>query len=269
MEGQEQQILLEEFSPLIPYELIEEYKDFINENLREVLRSNCLRRYLEGIIDLLLKEKIINLSNLDISKWDGYNLNNKIQAIGKYYDKDIEAKFNELRKIGNEGSHYGNTVSDENLKKGINIATRIVEMILIKYFKDYPIGSQPPVMTMLSALPPIHRVFILEALWKDGQNNEVVIDKLSMAYLKSGQYQKSLEFLETLKVEGLLSEEKYQCFVRKINLLNDNMDKFHISKNMVDVKKIFNQIVNNIDYTKYEEFTKIFVVLVSGYNVND
>lgn len=268
MEDQEHQILLEEFSPLIPYELIDEYNDFINENLREVLRSNCLRRYLEGAIDLLLKEKIINSSNLDISKWNGYNLNNKIQAIGKYYDKNIEVEFDELRKVGNGGSHYGNTVSDENLKNGINIATRIVEMILIKYFKDYPIGSQPPVMTMLSALPPIHRVFILEAVWKEGQKNDVVIDKLSMAYLKSGQYQRCLEFLETLKVDGLLSDEKYQCFVSKINVLNDNMDKFDISKNMLDVKRIFNYIVNDIDYIKYEEFTKIFVVLVSGYNVN-
>lgn len=269
MNSKYEQILSKEFFPLIPCDLLEEYNDFINPKLREVLRSNCLRRYLEGSIDLLLKEKIINLSNLDITKWNNYDLNNKVQAIGKYYDKGIEAEFHKLRKIGNGGSHYGNNVSEEELKEGINIATRIVEMVLIKYFKDYPIGSQLPVMTMLSALPPIHRVFILEALWEDGQKNDTVIDKLSMAYLKSGQYSKSLNFLEELKNAKLLSKEKYQCFVSKINVLNENMDRFDISKNVLDVKRIFGYIINEVDYIQYEEFTKIILVLVSGYNIND
>lgn len=269
MEYKYEQILSKEFSPLIPHELIEEYKDFIDPNLRNVLRSNCLRRYLEGAIDLLLKEKIINIPNFDISKLDEYNLNNKIQAIGKYYDKDIKQKFDELRKIGNEGSHYGNEVSDEDLKKGINIATRIFEMVFIKYFKDCPIGSQKPVMSMLSILPPIHRVFILEALWENGQKNDVVIDKLSMAYLKSGKYNKSLEFLENLKNDGSLSQVKYGTFVEKINILNDNLHKMPISKNVFDVKKFFSSILKNSEYTEYQEFIKIFLVLVSGYNMED
>lgn len=265
MNSKYEQILSAEIPPLIPYELLDEYNDFMNPLLREVLRSNCLRRYLEGAIDLLLKGKIISASDIDDEKWNHYNLNNKIQAIGKYYDKDIEVEFDELRKIGNEGSHFGNDVSKVDINKGISIATKIIEMVLIHYFKDYPLGSQLPVMTLLSSLPPKSRIFILRSLWEYGQQNMDVIDKLSMAYLKSGQYQKSLLFLKEIKDQGILSDIQFDQFALKINMLNNNLDKFDISKNILDVKRIFETLTNSNDYSTYSEFVNIILVLISGY----
>lgn len=258
-------VLEAEIQPLIPFELVEEYNDFVNMELREVLRSNCLRRYLEGAIDLLLKDKIIKISNISCEKWDDYNLNNKIQAIGKYYDKGIQEIFDSLRIIGNSGSHYGNEVSKEDINKGIRIATKIIEIILVKYFKDYPIGSQPPVLTLLSSLPPYSRILILEALWKNGQNDIWVIDKLSMAYLKNNEFEKSLSFLMNLYGQEIIDSNQYQDFVYKISSLYKSIDKFDIAKNIFDVKRIFTSLMEGNNFNDYKEFTDIFMVLISGY----
>lgn len=265
MDSKYEQLLSAEISLLIPYELLEEYNDFVNPKLREVLRANCLRRYLEGAIDLLLKDKIISTSQISVDKWDSYNLNNKIQAIGKYYDPDIKTIFDELRQIGNSGSHYGNKVSEEDINKGVSIASKIIEIVLVKYFRNYPIGSQPPIMTLLSSLPPQNRVYILEKVWHYGQKDGNVIDKLSMAYLKNGDYNKSLTFLEEAYNQEIIDYELYQDFVIKINSLNEHLGEFDIAQNVFDVERIFNYIVTSYDYDKYKEFTNIFLVLISGY----
>lgn len=108
MEFKYDAILSVHIPTLIPYHLLDEYKDYINPQLREVLRATCLRRYLERAIDLLMKEKILLLSGIPEENWDNQPLNNKIQMIGKYYDKNIEKKFHELKKIGNKGPPWKN-----------------------------------------------------------------------------------------------------------------------------------------------------------------
>ena len=262
-------ILSEEITPLIPNELLEEYNDFVNPELREVLRANCLRRYLEGAINLLLKNKIVQVADISAETWDEYSLNNKIQAIGKHYDCKIKDDFDKLRKIGNKGSHFGDTVLSEEVLEGIEIATHIIEKILIKYFKDNPIGSQMEVLTLLSSLPPNNRVYILEEIFNDGQKNTLVIDKLSMAYLKSGDYEKSISFLEEQKNAEIISEKDYRAFVGKIDLLNQNLDKFDFAKDVLDVKKTFYEIVNSHDYNEFKEFTDLFLILISGYGIKN
>ena len=53
-----EKVLNQSIPPLIPYKLVDEYGDFINDEMRNVVRANCLRRYLEGAIDLLIKDKV-------------------------------------------------------------------------------------------------------------------------------------------------------------------------------------------------------------------
>ncbi|MDF0480137.1 hypothetical protein OL233_07500 [Vagococcus sp. PNs007] len=52
---QEKNELYSKVPHLIPEELIEEYKDYMNEDLRTVLRASTLRRYLEGIVNFFLR----------------------------------------------------------------------------------------------------------------------------------------------------------------------------------------------------------------------
>lgn len=136
MEEKYEQILSSEASPLIPFELLDEYNDFINPTLRDVLRANCLRRYLEGAIDLLLKNQIIQVASISEKQWGGLKLYEKIEKIREFYSTDIADAFDELRHIGNPGSHFGNKVSKDDINKGIGVATRIVEMVLIEYLGE-------------------------------------------------------------------------------------------------------------------------------------
>lgn len=266
MEEKYEQILSSEVSPLIPFELLDEYNDFINPALREVLRANCLRRYLEGAIDLLIKSKVIQMESISEKQWDKLKLYKKIEKIREFYSTDIADAFDELRHIGNPGSHFGSEVPKDDISKGVGIATRIVEMVLIEYFKTYPAGSQAPVLTLLSALPPRNRIYIWGKILESGQNDLWVTDKLSMAYLKNGQYEKSISFLDEQKSIGIINEEEYENFVQKINLLHENLDRFDIAQNILDVKRIFETIASSTTYQQYEEFVNIFLVLVSGYN---
>lgn len=267
MEAKYNQILASEVSPLIPFELLDEYNDFINPALREILRANCLRRYLEGAIDLLIKGKVIQSASITEKQWDKLKLYKKIEKIREYYSTDIADAFDELRHIGNPGSHFGNEVSRDDICKGIDVATKIVEMVLVEYFKTYPAGSQAPVLTLLSALPPRNRIYIWERIIENGQNDLWVTDKLSMAYLKNGQYEKSLAFLKEQKDRGIIDEEEHENFVQKINMLHKSLDKFDIAQNILDVKRIFETIAGSKTYQEYDEFLNIFLVLVSGYNL--
>lgn len=262
-----EKILNQSISPLIPYKLIDEYGDFINDEMRNVVRANCLRRYLEGAIDLLLKDKVLE-EGLSEDKWNNYNLNNRIQAIGKYYSKRIEEEFNRLRIIGNGGSHYNSEdiISTEDIYEGIEIATKIVEEVIIEYFYNHPIGTEPPVLTILSSLPPCKRIYILERVSQRDQGNILLIDKLAMAYLKNGEKENAMQYLKSEKDKGNLDNRMYEQFVDKIELLEQSIDKFDIAKNILDVARIFEYLFSLPDYIRYSEFVNIFLVLITGYN---
>ena len=96
MEEKYEQILSSEVSPLIPFELLDEYNDFINATLREVLRANCLRRYLEGAIDLLIKTKIIQVASISEKQWDGLKLYKKIKKVLYFYRLTNATKYSIL-----------------------------------------------------------------------------------------------------------------------------------------------------------------------------
>lgn len=55
-------------------DVIRKIQEFINDEMRNVVRANCLRRYLEGAIDLLIKDKVL-AAGLPEEKWNNYNLN--------------------------------------------------------------------------------------------------------------------------------------------------------------------------------------------------
>ena len=235
-----EKVLNQSIPQLIPYKLVDEYGDFINDEMRNVVRANCLRRYLEGAIDLLIKDKVL-AAGLPEEKWSSYNLNNRIQAIGKYYSKRIEQEFCRLRIIGNGGSHYNpeEMVSTEDINEGIEIATKIVEEVVIEYFYNHPVGTELPVLTMLSSLPPCKRIYILERVSQKDQGNIMLIDKLAMAYLKNGEKENAIQYLKREKDNENLDEVIYEQLVDKIELLDRSMDKFDIAKNIGDVARIF------------------------------
>lgn len=261
-------ILLDRKIPLlIPAEIIEDYSEVTDQNMRAKTRATSLRRCLEGSIKLFYREKMINSKYVTPEKWDEYNLFDQINLIGKHFDKKIESKFHEVRKLGNAGGHFDSDVDSDEVNKLVIVINEILEDLLVKYFEVNKFGSERGVMTILSSLPPIHRVKILERVRANDKGNEYLIDKLSMAYLKSGDYNKSLHFLKELRDKNIIDENQYIIFIDKINILNNSLDKFDISNNIIDTARIFQILSTDVGAKEYEEFMHIFSVLVNGYRV--
>jgi len=262
-----EKVLNQSIPPLIPYKLVDEYGDFMNGEMRNVVRAGCLRRYLEGAIDLLIKQKVLE-AGVSEKEWEDYDLYDRIQKIGKYYSKRIKKQFDKLRLIGNKGAHYNSNeiVPTEDINAGIEIATKIVEEVLIEYFYKHPLGTEPPVLTILSSLPPCKRIYILEKLARNNKGNIVLIDKLSMAYLKNGEKDRAIKYLKNQRKRKNLDDTMYEYLVNKINLLEQSIDKFDIAKNVLDVARIFKELFSVSIYEEYPEFVDIFLVLVMGYN---
>lgn len=260
-------VLDKEISPMIPEELLDEYNDIMNNELRTVLRATSIRRYLEGILELFVKNNILKNTGIAQEIWDENDLCNKIRMIGGYYDREIQRKFHKIRIVGNKGSHFGSNVAEEEINKSILIINNIFEYLIIEYFKKHRFGSEAPVLTLLSALPPKSRVKIIEEIRKNDEFNEWTIDKLSMAYLKSGDIEKSKEFLKECLENNYIDDQGYDNYMWKMDALNANIDKFDISKNILDTKRIVEVLTQSSEsYKKYPEFLELFLILLSGYN---
>lgn len=121
--------LLDEKIPLlIPVEIMEDYNEVTNENLRAKTRATSLRRCLEGSIQLFYREKMINLGCVTKKEWDK-------KRLVEHIDKNIEFKFNKVRFIGNTGGHFNSTVEHSQINNLITIINEIIEDLLVKYFE--------------------------------------------------------------------------------------------------------------------------------------
>ncbi len=258
-------LLDREIPMLIPIEILDDFIEASDSTIREKTRATSLRRCLEGAIKLFYKEKMIADNHVTLKEWNQIDLNGKIDLIGKHYNKGLSIKFHKVRKLGNKGAHFESVVNSNDVDVAISIIDEIVEDLFIKYFEKYKFGTQPPVMTILSSLPPVYRVRILEKLWNNDIDNLNIIDKLSMAYLKNGELKKSLDFLEEIHKKNIIDENYYSNFVYKINTLYESLDKFDISKNILDTTRISNCLIDDKNAKNYPDFIHIFSVLVNGY----
>ena len=259
-------VLEEKLINLVPAELLDEFNDIINDDMRNVLKANCLRRYLEGVLELFFKEGVVSNQIITSKKWDKLNLNGKLNILISNYDKYIGEQLKIVKNLGNKGSHYGNIVTNEQVNEAIKISTRLVEMLLVKYFSKNKFGSEHPLLTMLSILPPKSRVYILEKISEFDSRNLWIVDKLSMAHLKSGQKEKALVYLSEQHKNGLLDDYSLKNYNDKIELLSLHLQKFDISKSILDVKRKYEEFSLPGDQDNYREFTNIMLALLSGYS---
>jgi len=88
---------------------------------------------------------------------------------------------------------------------------------IIAHFKANPLGQYPTDMTVLSLLPPIDRVLILERLFALGSGHLLdLVDKLSMAYLKAGYDDLANRFVRACVSGGWIIPEHGQFFLDKL-----------------------------------------------------
>lgn len=92
---------------------------------------------------------------------------------------------------------------------------------IVSYFKCNPFGSKPIDLTALSCLPPVDRCLILERVAKEcGADVIVLIDKLSMAYLKAGWSDLAEMFVRACCRKGVIMPAHYYMFMDKLSGLS-------------------------------------------------
>lgn len=201
---------------------IEVFEVFMDENQKNKIRANNVRQYIEGIIDLLLK-KTIQQHLKENELYEGVNWSRKLKIIKENYDENIAEKFQEIFRIGGDGSHFNGSVSDQELQKIILQAIHIVEDIFVKYFlsPEHRFGSEN-IYTIFSMLPLNNRIYILENVYAHYKNQEIV-DRLSLAYLKNEEVDKARELLESAKEANIISSEFEKMQLYKLNVLANNL----------------------------------------------
>jgi hypothetical protein len=89
----------------------------------------------------------------------------------------------------------------------------------IEYFNKRKFGSEMPVLTILSYLPPSDRCSILMILLNEDSTNVEIYNKLSMALIKDGKYGDAITLLSDAKDENYLSSYNHNILLEKIEHL--------------------------------------------------
>lgn len=205
---------------------VDVFETFMSDNQKTKIRANSVRQYIEGIIDLLLKDKIVEVLKSS-EDYMGINWKRKIKIIKENYDENIGENIQEIFKIGGNGSHFNGKVNDDDLNKIINKAIHIVEDIFVKYFlhPKHRFGSEN-IFTIFSMIPLHHRIYILENVAKHYTNPDIV-DRLSLAYTKYGEKDKAITLLKKSLQEDVIDENFYNYQLDKINILSSNLTELY------------------------------------------
>lgn len=224
-------------------DFVEVFEIFMDDNQKEKIRANNVRQYIEGIIDLLLKDKILSALKPN-ELYEGINWGRKIKIIKENYDSQIAEKIQEIFRIGGDGSHFRGKVSDEDLQSIIDMAIHIVEDIFVNYFlvPEHEFGREN-IFTIFSMLPLKHRIYILEKV-STHYNNRDIVDRLSLAYTKNGEEDKAKDLLNKALKDKIIDKFFYEQKLISLKVLSDNIEELY---------------KQNTDYEKNPEYSKAIV----------
>lgn len=205
---------------------VDVFETFMDDNQKTKIRANSVRQYVEGIIDLLLKDKIVAVLKPH-ENYEGINWSRKINIIKENYDKNIGESIQEIFRIGGDGSHFNGQVNDNDLHIVINKAIHIVEDIFVQYFlaPGHSFGCEN-IFTIFSMLPLHHRIYILENVFTHYINPDI-IDRLSLAYAKAGDMNKAFTLLKRALQENVIDEVFYDFQLERINTLSSNLKELY------------------------------------------
>ena len=92
-----------------------------------------------------------------------------------------------IRNNGNDANHSKvvKLPDEADLDRVKKASLTVYAYLFFDYFKKYPFGSNPEVMSSFSFLPPFMRLTVLQHLLHEGMGNIFVIDKLRLALVKT------------------------------------------------------------------------------------
>lgn len=250
-------------SILIPIneDFIDVFETFMNEEQKIKIRANNVRQYIEGIIDLLLKDKIV-LHLKPNEAYEGINQKRKIEYIEKY-SPSIATTIRRIFTIGGEGSHFKGRVSEDELNEIIEMSTHFIEDIFVEYFlsPNHKFGTED-IFKIFSMLPLKHRIYILENVYSKDKNPSIV-DRLSLAYSKNGDDERFNSLIdEALKLK-IISNFEYDVFSKKHQAIKEELSEVHAlnseySNDSKFVKGKFSKSIPDLLVIGFPSSTNIF-----------
>lgn len=298
---------------LLPKTAIE-YLNDASEQKKDYLKVSAIRIAFDEIINTVF----VYLSNKNVTKWEDKTINERLQSVEKFFPNDILNKLHHIRKYANNGPHKNlhAKLTPEETSSLMNDIQHVCEWVLTSYFIKYGFNKEDWVATILSTLPPIFRINILEPVFQNLKNsidknklinylNEVqtynkemmdtiisgnidkveglkiisqsnpskdddthsnfllLIDKLSLAYMKNRDIDKSHEFISQCLCDGYINNQFYDEMIDEVDSLYNQIDTLPISKNLNDTKKKLNELLPEIEKSNCKLFGMIFLSIVS------
>jgi len=129
---------------------------------------------------------------------------------------------------------------------------------ILMYFDKFSFGSQLPVLSILSSLPPFDRCEIIKQIIGKGSNNIEAYSKLSMAYLKDGNREEAFNLLKNANQKGNIDDYSFKILSNKIiGLDNAYQGNFGSAQGYDQTIGILENLVSESSKTEFSEFYNI------------
>ena len=246
--------------------LSRKYYDYAsNKNEYKHHRAEDVRICLEYIWDHMI---YIFVSDADKEKWQNYKLHKKIMVSKNFLDGKIVNKLNNAKLIGNSGVHDGEewSYTEKDIEDSLESIKEFSLEIFYAYFKEkgFVNADKMWVPTVFSVLPPMYRIKILEKYYNNCEKTVFVIDKLSMAYVKAGLFDKAKVFLRNCYKDGEIDYQLYNGLNEKVILLNENRSLLPIADELETSKESFNTLLSSIDEDERDTFICLMSIILNG-----
>ena len=308
--------MLEKNVPLIPNSTMRYFQDSSELSYPTYMRVVGIRNCLENIVNTVFMYLTTRESK---EKWiKRTTLSEKINLTKDYFPNDIFDKIDNLRVLGNTvhpDTEEHKNLTHQEITLALEDVSRICEWVIITYLKKNGFNQESWIPTMLSTLPPIYRVSILEELFsyfkekildkkelldylhyvqsseesymyamalgqmtfeeykertakplpreKEFSQILLLVDKLAMAYLKNGNFDKSIEFIHFQYNENLINEVFKEQMIEKLNMLEQERHSLPISQNLEQTKEYFKKILTVVKKEEYSLFITLFTAIVA------
>ena len=196
-------------------------------------------------------------------RWKRFSLHEKIEATKEFMNTEVVNGLLNAKGIGNKGAHDGE--EGQYSSQDIIDAQEAIKKFSLEIFCSYFVkngfenlqnGTWIP--TVFSTLPPTYRVTILHKYYNHVPS-PFVIDKLSKAYLKSGNKNEGINFLSECLNKKQISYAQFDRLQYDLDLLDKYYDKLPIANNLEIAKENFNRLLPAIE----EDNRDVFICLVS------
>lgn len=241
--------------------------EMLSEHSSLETKANASRWYVEMMIDLFLsKELKVSLSEQEFKK---LRLNDKIEKIKQYYDKDIIDTLYLIKSVGDKGSHYSSdtTLNKKEIDTIVNKATNLFTLILIDHIRKVPLEKTFNRAVIFSTLLPSIRENVLYSLINFKQikteKDYALLDKYILACTKNNRINHITKKLKELNKNNIIDSVFYNFQLKSIKAIEEGMKKneLPIPKNMKDCKRNLNSVINKLDQNEINDNQELIDIM--------